>query len=115
MDQKQDNRYRDLSLYAHKLHEGNKKRVKVSAIILVLLPVVLGLIRWMTDSDKNVFLFIWVLGMFAVAAYLVRVEYLDHVLQRKLKGLTGDEEEFDSLLDGEELVTRIAQRKEGDE
>ena len=115
MAQNQDNRYRDLSSYAHELHEKNKKRVKVSGIVLILLPVVLGLIRWMTDSDKSVFLFIWVLGMFAVAAYLVSVEYLDHVLQRKLKGLTGDEEEFDSLLDGEELVTRIAQRKEGDE
>ena len=115
MAQKQDNRYRDLSSYAHGLHEKNKKRVKVSGIILVLLPVVLGLIRWMTDSDKTVFLFVWVLCMFIVAAYLVSVEYLDHVLQRKLKDLTDGDEEFDSLLDGEELVTRITQRKEVDE
>jgi len=115
MAQKQYNRYRNLSSYAHELHEKNKKRVKISGIILVLLPVVLGLIRWLTDSDKTVFLFIWVLCMFAVAAYLVSVEYLDHVLQRKLKELTDGDEEFDSLLDGEELVTRIARRKEGDE
>lgn len=104
MEQKQDNRYRNLSLYAQELHEKNKKRVKVSGIVLVILPVVLGLIRWLTDSDKIVFLIIWVLCMFAVSAYLVSVEYLDHVLQRRLQRLTGHEEEYDSLLDGQDFV-----------
>ena len=111
----QNNRYRDLSSYAHELHEKNKKRVKVSGIVLILLPVVLGLIRWLTDSDKIVFLIVWVLCMFAVSAYLVSVEYLDHVLQRKLRGLEGSDEEFDSLLDEKDFLPWTARRKEGDE
>ena len=104
MEQKHDNRYRNLSLYAQELHEKNKKRVKVSGIVLILLPVILGLIRWLTDSDKIVFLIIWILCMFAVCAYLVSVEYLDHVLQKRLHGLTGRDEEYDSLLDGQDFI-----------
>lgn len=115
MEQKQDNRYRDLSSYARELHEKNKKRIKVSGLVLVLLPVVLGLIRWLTDSDKIVFLIIWVLCMFAVSAYLVSIEYLDHVLQRKLNGLSDREEEYDSLLDGNDFIPWKTRRKEGDE
>ena len=78
MEQKQDNRYHDLTSYAQKVHEKKKKRVKASGIVLIVLPVVLGLIRWMTDSDKIVFLVIWVNCMFAISAYLVSIEYVDH-------------------------------------
>ena len=104
MDQKQDNRYNSLSSYARVLHENNKKRIKISGIVLILLPVILGLIRWMTDSDKTVFLMIWVLCMFVLSVYLVSVEYLDHVLQKRIKGMSDSEEHYDSLLDGEKII-----------
>ena len=104
MEQKQDNRYNNLGSYAKELHENNKKRIKISGIVLLLLPVVLGLIRWMTDSDKTVFLMIWVLCMFVLSVYLVSVEYLDHVLQKRINGMSNSEEHYDSLLDGEEII-----------
>ena len=104
MEQKQDNRYNNLSSYAKELHENNKKRIKISGIVLILLPVILGLIRWMTDSDKTVFLMIWVLCMFILSVYLVSIEYLDHVLQKRINGMTGPEEQYDSLVNGEEII-----------
>ena len=104
MEQKQDNRYNNLSSYAKELHENNKKRIKISGIVLLLLPIILGLIRWMTDSDKTVFLMIWVLCMFVLSVYLVSVEYLDHVLQKRINGMSNSEEHYDSLLDGEEII-----------
>ena len=104
MEQKQDNRYNNLSSYAKELHEKNKKRIKISGIVLILLPIILGLIRWMTDSDKTVFLMIWVLCMFVLSVYLVSVEYLDHVLQKRINGMSNSEEHYDSLLDGEEII-----------
>ena len=104
MDQKQDNRYNNLSSYAKELHENNKKRIKISGFVLILLPIILGLIRWMTDSDKTVFLMIWVLCMFVLSVYLVSVEYLDHVLQKRIKGMSNSEEDYDSLLNGEEII-----------
>lgn len=83
MDGNQNDRYRVLDTIAQDFHEKKRKRLKGSAIVLVLLPVVLGLIRWVTDSDKVVFLFIWVLCMFVISIYLVSLEYLDEVFQSK--------------------------------
>ena len=82
------------------MHERNKKRLKASGIVLVLLPVVLGLIRWLTDSDKIVFLVIWVICMFAISAYLVSIEYYDNTIHRIASGEQGAEE--DAAQDPEE-------------
>ena len=98
----QDNRfeklYEDMRSQALHMHEGNKSRIKHGTVVLLLLPVVLGLIRWLTDSDKVLFLLIWVLCMFALSAYLIGVEYLDHAVRKGLEDLTDRETEFDHLL-----------------
>ncbi|MBQ9179906.1 MAG: hypothetical protein IJ132_03805 [Firmicutes bacterium] len=65
------------------LREKNKRRIKISGIVLVILPVVLGFIRWLTDSDKTVFLIIWIMFMFLIAVYLVSIEYLEHYLKNR--------------------------------
>lgn len=83
MAQKQDNRYRNLNNLVDNYHEKNKKRLRTSGIVLILLPVILGLIRWLTDSDKVVFLMIWIFCMFAIAAYLISVEYLDETIRKR--------------------------------
>lgn len=90
MDQNQKNRYGNLDRHINEFHERNRKRVRVSGILLVLLPVVLGLIRWLTDSDKSFFLFIWVICMFALSAYLVSVEYMDQTVREKWKEATDE-------------------------
>lgn len=104
MVQKQDSHYENLVTYAEELHEKNRKRVRVSGILMILLPVVLGMIRWLTDSDKTVFLIIWVICMFVLSIYLVSVEYLDHLLARKLNEFLGEDAEYDSLTDGAAFV-----------
>ena len=111
MDPKREDHYKDLSSYAQRLHERNKKRVRTSGIVLVLLPVVLGLIRWLTDSDKFFFLNLWVLGMFLVSAYLIGVEYMDHKLQRGMMRLTDHPNDEESLVDGRNLVSEDAKEK----
>ena len=111
MVQKQDNRYTDLVSFAEELHNKNKRRIKASGWILILLPVVLGLIRWMTDSDKTVFLIIWVLCMFVVSAYLVSIEYLDQNLYERLKDLTGSDEEYEPLVGGLEIILPVMRKK----
>ena len=110
MEQKQDNRYNNLSSYTKELHEKNKKRIKVSGIVLILLPVILGLIRWMTDSDKVVFLLIWVLIMFVVSAYLISIEYLDSSVEKTLRDVIDAEAEFDELLPHSDLQEKIRER-----
>lgn len=75
------------------LREKNKRRMRISGIVLLVLPVVLGFIRWLTDSDKTVFLIIWIMFMFLIAVYLISIEYLEHFLENKLKKIAGDEVE----------------------
>ena len=101
---KNDDLYENLDRYARQLHEKNRKRIRVSGIVLVLLPVILGLIRWFTDSDKILFLFIWVLCMFILSTYLVSVEYLDHRIQQKLKDITGRDAGLGGLLDDYDVI-----------
>ena len=99
MEQKHNDRYGNLNKYVREFHEKNKKRLRVSGILLILLPVILGLIRWLTDSDKVLFLFIWILCMFILSAYLISVEYLDHTVQNKMKDIMGKDEDLGGLLD----------------
>lgn len=65
------------------LREKNKRRMRISGIVLLILPVVLGFIRWLTDSDKTVFLIIWIMFMFLIAVYLISIEYLEHYLKNR--------------------------------
>lgn len=119
MNQKQyiryDNLYAEMLQYVKELHEKNKKRIKTGIILLFVLPVVLGLVRWLTDSDKTVFLILWVIGMFILAAYLISIEYMDHTIQEKLKTMTDTEEDLGGLLDDydgiPEKVIRKVERK----
>ena len=90
--------YNEMSEYAQHLHEKNKKRIRIGLIMLFVLPVALAFIRWITDSDKIAFLLIWVFAMFALAAYLISVEYMDSSIQKKLAEMTDREAEFDDLL-----------------
>ncbi len=104
MEQKNSDRYNNLTSYMTGLHEKNKKRVRTSAISLIALPVVLGMIRWMTDSDKTIFLIIWVICMFLLAAYLVSVEYMDRVVHTQLREITGSTEDPENLLQTEKFI-----------
>ncbi|MGX8773918.1 MAG: hypothetical protein ACSW8G_02545 [Bacillota bacterium] len=98
----QDNRYEqlyeELRSRAAALHQRNKDMIKYGSIGMIVLPVILFTVRWLTDSDKMVFLLIWILCLFALAAFLIGVEYLDSSIQKTLREMTDREEEFDDLL-----------------
>ena len=81
---KQDRHYEDL--YSRLLergetmHANNKKRIRIGLILLGLLPAVLIIIRLLTDSDRVVFLIIWVVCMVAICTYLISIEFIDDSL-----------------------------------
>jgi len=114
-DRKQDNRYE--ALYTQllergmDLHMNNKRRIRVALIVLVLLPVILDIIRNLTESDKVLFLIIWVICMFAVCIYLISIEYIDDTVKKTLEEVTDREADFDVLfVDGEKIEEKIAAR-----
>ena len=74
---KQDIRYEEL--YNRLLERGmaldenNKKRIRFGLIFLIVFTVLMILIRLITDSDRVVFMILWVVGMFAASIYLISV------------------------------------------
>jgi hypothetical protein len=72
-------------------------------IWLLVLPILLLVIRRLTDSNKVAFLIIWIIGMFIIAAALIFVAYADHELKRFLEDAKqyvpeASETELDKLL-----------------
>ncbi len=102
--------YSQLRERGEQLHESNKRRIRRGLIALVVLPFVLGFILWMTESDKIVFLIIWIIIMFALSAYLISIEYLDNSIENTLREVTDTEAEFDGLLPRPDLQDRIRER-----
>lgn len=117
-DNRQDSRYEELYTQLLErgmdLHANNKKRIRTGLILLLLLPVILGIILKVTESDKIVFLLIWVFCMFVICIYLISIEYIDNSVRKTLEEVTEREADFDELLvDSEKLEERIAARREG--
>lgn len=93
------------------LHANNKKRIRTGLILLAILPAVLIIIRRLTDSDRVVFLIIWVICMFALCIYLISIEFIDDSIRKTLEDVTERELGFDELLlDSEGVHEKIQAR-----
>lgn len=79
--------YEKLLPFAEKSHEQNQRRMHAGVVWLFVLPVLLYIIRNMTDSSKIAFLIFWIIGMFVISAFLVFVAYMDDELQKNLNEL----------------------------
>ena len=90
------------------LHEGNKKRIRIGLIFLAVFTVLMILIRLITDSDRVVFMILWVVGMFAISIYLISVEYIDDSIRKTLEDVSEREADFGELLpDSEQMRERV--------
>ena len=112
-DTRYERLYNQLLTHAELLHQSNKRRISRGLWGLVLLPFILAVLIWLTSSSKIVFLIVWVLCMFALSAWLITVEYIDHKVLRALEEAADTELEFDELLPELEgpIRTRIAERR----
>ena len=71
---------------------------------LLAVTVGLMLLMFLADGNKVFTLMLWILSMFAVAAYLIAVEYMDYELQMKLRDIAQLQEDvFDGLIELPEL------------
>lgn len=108
---------RQLIEFAERSHELNRRRMRNGVIWLFLLPVLLLIIRNMTDSSKVAFLIIWIFGMFVISAFLLMVAYSDNDLQERLRALQSaipyvEETELDKLrLDND--LRELRRREQG--
>ena len=86
------------------LHRANQHRIRSGLRALLVVPVGLMLLMFLADGNKVFTLMLWILSMFAVAAYLIAVEYMDYELQKKLRDIAQLQEGvFDGLIELPEL------------
>ena len=86
------------------LHQNNRRRIRNGMRMLLAVTLGLMLLMFLAEGNKVFTLMLWILSMFAVAAYLIAVEYADYELQKKLENITQMEQEsLGTLLELPEL------------
>lgn len=86
------------------LHRANQRRIRSGMWALLAVTVGLMILMFLAGGNKVFTLVLWILSMFAVAAYLIAVEYMDYELQKKLRSIAQLEEgAFDGLMNVPEL------------
>lgn len=96
--------------YEEEIHKKNQKRIKVGMKCLLIIPMIFLILLLLTQSSKLVFLILWIVSLFILAAYLISVEYSDDKLQQKLSEISNQEKEKREALIGgsiEQVEERI--------
>ena len=96
------------------LHKNNRRRIRNGMRMLLVVTVGLMLLMFLAQGNKVFTLMLWIFSMFAVAAYLIAVEYADYELQKKLEQITQTElESMGALLELPELprMPRLPDRR----
>lgn len=82
--------YDKLVGYEKTIHEQNQKRIKTGLRCIYIIPLFfLVLLMIVPDSSKIIFLVLWIVSLFAIAVYLIGVEYVDYKLQEKMNEISG--------------------------
>ena len=106
--------YDKLVGYEKTIHEQNQKRIKIGLRCIYIIPLFfLVLLMIMPDSSKIIFLVLWIVSLFAIAVYLIGVEYVDYKLQEKMNEIRGcDAQSVSPVVQIEDRVQEIAERVE---
>lgn len=120
MDRKEDfEKLYDMMLeYEEEIHKKNQKRIKIGMKCLLIIPMIFLILLLLTQSSKLVFLILWIVSLFILAAYLIFVEYSDDKLQQKLSEISNREQaERDALIGSgiaqvEERIRTVIKDKE---
>ena len=78
-------------------HSGNQRRIRKGMLSLLLVPPAFLVLLFLSDGSRVIFLLLWIVSMFGIAAYLIAVEYIDYEMQNKVKQITKKEVELDQL------------------
>lgn len=108
--------YDKLVGYEKTIHEQNQKRIKIGLRCIYIIPLFfLVLLMIVPDSSKLIFLVLWIVSLFAIAVYLIGVEYVDYKLQEKMNEISGCDAQNMSVspvVQIEDRVQEIAERAE---
>lgn len=107
------NLFQQLVKEEEQLHMENQKRIKAGIRCLIWIPMIFLGLLFLTESEKVIFLVLWVVSLFAIASYLIYIEYIDFKAQERLSAYANPEQVFSAGLIGadieafEEAVTEL--------
>lgn len=107
---KYEEMYEKLVFYEQKIHETNQKRIRIGLKCIWIIPLIFLVLLFWTESNKVVFLILWIVSLFAIATYLILTEYADYNLQERLGEIINEEREPEALL-GQEITEMSANLK----
>lgn len=86
MDKEQyKNLFLQLVKEEEQLHIENQKRIKAGIQCLIWIPLIFLLLLFLTESEKVIFLVLWVVSLFVLASYLIYIEYIDFQAQERMQ------------------------------
>ncbi len=94
-------------------HEANVNRIRIGIRINLFLPLAFLILSFAIGGSRFIFLMLWIVSLFGIAAYLIFVEYTDFELQQKLIDLEEREDEKpESLIEGNYLEPHLESLQE---
>lgn len=77
-----------------RLHELIKVGIRQGLKMLLIVPLLFMVVMFLTQGSKGIFLVLWIVSTFVLAAFLIALEYVDHGIQKRLEEITGMENEL---------------------
>ena len=95
--------------YEKEAHRKNQKRIAVGLKLIILIPLIFLALLFFTGSSKVIFLILWIVSLFILAAYLITVEYMDYNLMERMAKLRGQDEDMENydLIGNDAIENRI--------
>lgn len=92
--------YQEMKKQQEALHARNQKRIHIGIRCILLIPLFFLFLMFLTDSNKVIFLTLWIVSLFLLAAYLIYVEYADFQIQQTVAKISQMEmDSHESLLE----------------
>ena len=91
--------YGELVDFQDRLHAQNLKRIHIGLLCVLIIPMIFLALMFITDSNKVIWLILWIVSLFAISSYLIVVEYGDYNLQHRINSITGSDAEPVPLLE----------------
>lgn len=95
--------------YEKEAHRKNQKRIAVGLKLIIIIPLIFLALLFFTGSSKVIFLILWIVSLFILAAYLITVEYMDYNLMERMAKLCGHDEDMEDydLIGNDAIENRI--------
>ena len=95
--------------YEKEAHRKNQKRIAVGLKLIIIIPLIFLALLFFSGSSKVIFLILWIVSLFILAAYLITVEYMDYNLMERMAKLRGQDEDMENydLIGNDAIENRI--------